>query len=588
MQLLYLWAEDYKCLSNANMNFCEYPRFNYITEENKLSQISEAKPSTTMFPLPFFDTNKKSNCIDNISAIVGSNGSGKTSVCSLLRDIFCNEYNEKKYILIFKIEDKFFYKSNIDHIRMHIKENLRIFNPTRNQFKIIYYSPFYSINHPFKDITYNPEYFIDASTSYKLKNDFEKYINPEASKSYANTIDMLRANDIMDYGRCISVLASLNHFYNIVDKNGNPYFKLGTTLPQKVYFYYDKNVFKFFEIEKEEDFKGLYNFYIKIQEKLSSPDNPKQYFIDKCCLAIFCSFSRDWLTHEFNRHFNNKISLIGENLNSLDLENKNITTIIKKVFNVLHDILDEINDKAVFTHICIDILNFIDYMAKIDSSHFEQDKLSLDIKNDTKTINWLYAQYQHIIEITGFGIFEFYPLQSSGELSELLIYARLFESMRSIITKRGLQDVLLFFDETEITLHPELQRHLILNICVFLQSFYNNIKFQIIFATHSPVILSDIPKTNVVFLEKREGETKSKIKVADINSFAGNIGEMYYENFFMQETIGALAKYEIKNVLELIKKNKEIELAEYIINSIGDELLKRVLQNKLEDRKWKK
>ena len=146
---------------------------------------------------------------------------------------------------------------------------------------------------------------------------------------------------------------------------------------------------------------------------------------------------------------------------------------------------------------------------------------------------------------------------------------------------------MLFFDEIEITLHPELQRQLIMNICTFLQSFYKDIKFQIIFATHSPVILSDIPKTNVMFLEKKEGEYKSRIRNADINSFAGNIGEMYYENFFMQETIGALAKYEIKNVLEFIK-NKENKQAEYIINSIGDELLKRVLQNKLEERKWKK
>ena len=100
MQLLYLWAEDYKCLSNANMNFCEYPRFYYNPEENSLNQISKSKPSTTMFPLPILDTKEKSNCIDNISVIVGSNGSGKTSVCSILRDIFCNEYNEKKYIII--------------------------------------------------------------------------------------------------------------------------------------------------------------------------------------------------------------------------------------------------------------------------------------------------------------------------------------------------------------------------------------------------------------------------------------------------------------------------------------------------------
>lgn len=596
MQLLYLWAEEYKCLSNANMNFCEYPRFNYNPEENLLNQISKSKPSTTMFPLPILDTKEKSDCIDNISAVVGSNGSGKTSVCSLLRDIFCNEYNEKKYIIIFKLTDKdpdsnadkeyTLYKTNIDNISINTKEDLRIFDPDNNKFKIIYYSPFYSTNHLFNIIPLNPDYFIDCSTSNKLTTDITTYIYPDSSKNYENTIDLLSANNYMDYSRCISVLTNLDHFYRKVDKDGNPLFKLGTTLPQKVHFYYDKNVFKFFDIEKKEDFPDLYEFYTKIQGNLSSLEIPKQYFIDKCSLAIFCSFSRVWFTHEFNRRFNNQISNICKRLNSINLDNKNLTEVIKEAFSILYEMLYEIRPKAVFTHTCKNILSFIEYLETIEASYFEPDRIILDIKEESKTIIWLYAQYQHIKEITGFVIFSFYPHPSSGEFSELLIYGRLFDAMSSLIRERDTQNVLLFFDEIEITLHPELQRQLIMNICTFLQSFYEDLKFQIIFATHSPVILSDIPKTNVMFLEKKEGEFKSKIKNADINSFAGNIGEMYYENFFMQETIGALAKYEIKNVLESIK-NKEFEHAEYIINSIGDELLKRVLQNKLEERKWK-
>ena len=395
---------------------------------------------------------------------------------------------------------------------------------------------------------------------------------------------MLDANNIIDYQKIISVLTHFKHFYEKTDKNGDPYFILGTTLPTKVYFKYDKNVFKFFEIEKKEDFPNLYNFFTRIQENLSSINNHKQYFIDMCSLAIFCSFSRDWLTHEFNRRFDNQIPNICERLNSISLENKNLIEIVKESFIIIHEILNGINPRAVVTHTCQSLLSFIEYLETIDDSHFELDKLNLDIKEDSPIINWLYALYQQIIEITGFGIFDLYPHQSPGEFSELLIYGRLFDAIGTL--KRETQNVLLFFDEIEITLHPDLQRQLILNICTFLQSFYEGIRFQIIFATHSPVILSDIPKTNVMFLEKKEGEFKSRIRNADINCFAGNIGEMYYENFFMQETIGALAKYEIKNILELIK-NKENKQAEYLINSIGDELLKRVLLNKVEEGKWK-
>ena len=122
---------------------------------------------------------------------------------------------------------------------------------------------------------------------------------------------------------------------------------------------------------------------------------------------------------------------------------------------------------------------------------------------------------------------------------------------------------------------------MILNLCAFLQAFYKELKFQIIFATHSPILLSDIPKSNVILLQKKEGDSFSVIKESENNTFACNIGEMFYDHFFMTETIGAFAKNEILKALELIKEGKRDE-AKCIIEYVGDDLFKEILTNKLD------
>ena len=117
------------------------------------------------------------------------------------------------------------------------------------------------------------------------------------------------------------------------------------------------------------------------------------------------------------------------------------------------------------------------------------------------------------------------------------------------------KDLILLLDECELFLHPEWQKKLI----VYLMKLFGRSEFkrQIILTSHSPFILSDLPKENVIFLEK--GEQKYPFK--DNQTFGANTHTLLSHGFFMKDGLmGEFAKgkiEEIKIFYELVKKIEE-------------------------------
>ncbi|PHQ65833.1 MAG: hypothetical protein COB99_01870, partial [Sulfurimonas sp.] len=72
MELVYLWVEDYKNIKKQGFNFS--PRFECeFDDETKELTIDEKKDYVSIFPDNI-----------NVTAIVGENGSGKSSIIKLL------------------------------------------------------------------------------------------------------------------------------------------------------------------------------------------------------------------------------------------------------------------------------------------------------------------------------------------------------------------------------------------------------------------------------------------------------------------------------------------------------------------------
>lgn len=99
----------------------------------------------------------------------------------------------------------------------------------------------------------------------------------------------------------------------------------------------------------------------------------------------------------------------------------------------------------------------------------------------------------------------------------------------------------VIFDEVELYFHPELQRSFMGLLLQALQNahFKNLHGINIILATHSPFLLSDIPHSNVLCL----GENTMSVE----GTLGANIIELLGNSFFLSSVIGNVASNEIRN-----------------------------------------
>jgi len=105
---------------------------------------------------------------------------------------------------------------------------------------------------------------------------------------------------------------------------------------------------------------------------------------------------------------------------------------------------------------------------------------------------------------------------------------------------------------------------------------------QIILTTHDPLTLSDIPKHNVIFLEKAE-EGKCRISSEVQKTFGANITDLLADSFFIKDgLIGNFAKSKINEIITWINENrnrteineKDLEHYQKVIELIDERVIK--------------
>ncbi len=140
----------------------------------------------------------------------------------------------------------------------------------------------------------------------------------------------------------------------------------------------------------------------------------------------------------------------------------------------------------------------------------------------------------------------------------------------------------LIFDEIELYFHPDLQRKFI----KYLIDSIGRIKLEritglnVLFATHSPFILSDIPASNILRLENGEPSTKESTQ-----TFGANIHELLANDFFLKDGfMGEFAKDKIEYVMSHLKPEKllgdtgKIIQIKEIIELIGEPIIQSRLK----------
>lgn len=590
MQLIYQWIDKYRSindnnlLNNLELNFHHKYRFKYDGKDKLEFEILEKTN--------YIDTYYKEN--QYYSMIVGKNGSGKSSIFEMLYNginisLDMKSRKEKirdKFIAIFLDEDKFlFYGFEING---------------QNE---IYVSRIESINKINLDIEYRE--YIDNLRILSINSDFGSLenieTNYEMSRERIKISDNIKKKDITTFLLDRQQAFENNSFMNsnmyesILNYSKNDfiqsfllnykYFKSiennDIELPQYVYFKFDippKNYYeyKFKKVinessEKIKDFlielsETLLDYYdsIKLSSELSIFQKIKAfyifYLIDKYLfytsdITVFSDtlLKIDIISRIKNIDFGNLDSFYLANLRDISFSPFGEFLILR---NIIID-LQNTHHKIIDNSIIINRLENQKYMKNLT--------LCVDSFKQIFTLGQVYLTY------------DFYPMLSSGHKQLFKTFNYILEGIEKF-KKDGdsyKKDVLILLDEPDIRLHYEWQRNYIKWLSIFLEQF-EDFNFHKIINTHSNLMLSDIPKENVIVLDRKDNKTS--VKNITSQTLAQNLFENLNNDFFLDKFIGGYIEDKIKNILE---KDDAITTNEKeLISNLGEKILRVSLEMK--------
>ena len=174
---------------------------------------------------------------------------------------------------------------------------------------------------------------------------------------------------------------------------------------------------------------------------------------------------------------------------------------------------------------------------------------------------------------------------SDGERVRVNIFSTIHRFLGENGELKNKKYVTLLFEEVEMFLHPEWSRTFLDDLLLELKD-YSEKQFKIIFASHSPFLLSDICSEGVIYLEKKARETV--VKEVEIKNFGANIIDLFKNTMFLESTFGKFATEKIKVIVDKIEKAEKYSdikhEVDFIIGEIGEKLISNKLKSMIESK----
>lgn len=191
---------------------------------------------------------------------------------------------------------------------------------------------------------------------------------------------------------------------------------------------------------------------------------------------------------------------------------------------------------------------------------------------------------------------------SSGErqfmhsLSYIIYHLNNLQSVKDGSYRVRYHNVNLIFDEAELYYHPNFQRKFISSLIKMLS--WSNINpniirgVNILVVTHSPFVLSDVPKCHTLYL--RDGMVDNDNHK---ETFCGNVHQLLGDNFFMDYSFGEVAKENVEEIIRLYNQKDEKDKQDsariqyknnqfkygYVASIIADDYLKRKVEEMMKE-----
>ena len=586
MELVYLWVEKYKNIHRQGFNFspkfnCEFKAEYEINEEYEVEIFKDNYELTIRdnqdYIPDFFGKNI------NITAIVGKNGSGKSSILKLIMMlIFYNKYdslsspeNEEEKELYGATETIFnslYYNSfciihtsegfkkiqfqdGIENI-IYNEESLKIKNLNSEEID------FFTIH-----FNYMLDTLYDGNQDLWIKSIYHKadsYETPLLLEPYKNNNDkQLIDLDVIEYLNNQNILRFYSTFEGkkiLVDffepnKISLLFGKITVKVLKQVkddYEFVDKNTYKL--VDKY--FKLISNSTIHkknkmfaIQTKIESLYDNSQYENINILYVAFKILSSNKelfdaeIYMELTKWIEDEIS--SDNLIPRDIlmDNHNFKELFKQKYKLENYEIRKIKSCIKFIEEDIEAKDtFINAMSQgmYERSYIEELKHILEFIPPWVDVEWFEDQ-KSIKSL------------SSGEKSFFTFIINLMYQAQNIESIEKYKTINLFLDETELGFHPQWQKEYLRRIVIALKIITTK-KVNLIFATHSPFLLSDIPKKNIIFL--KDGKLDNGTKHSQ--TFGANIHTLLSDSFFMDEGLmGEFAKGKINEIIDFYKEVEE-------------------------------
>lgn len=576
MELIFLWiGKEYRKIFDRQMAVFS-TKFDVNYSESKL-------------------TIKRKNCINvydqytsisELTAIVGDNGAGKTSLLRYIINVISNDaisvdFEIEKCMIGFYCPDKneiTVYKKN-EGIRIDcdcgcgVKINVIDFNGDLYKYlknlNVLYLSN--SVDCECKDsdnlfININARNFIETSNIY-----FRKKINmTRPINSNRRIFDaLLRGNDVIK----LEDFLYIKYFADISEKNlafcGKTYDKVELVVTP---FYY-KNL----DTDK---------MSIDIGEI-------KSHKISDC--YVIDILIKNLLFEILSNTKSRDIEIVKNRIRYF--EKVNDMFFLEYLKYTIYNFMETSVFSRQYSEYIIESIEFIKAFAEKYTSEMESEKYNMGsfeqeevltinvntlynlLKDNNNNLKLFPAKYFKILN------FNF----SSGERALLNFFAWInsINLITDDATFKINENYILIIDEIDLYAHPLWQRQLLSLLLEQLNNEYKDKHIQLIITTHSPIILSDVPKSNTIYIKKTENDSKILDKENIHETFAANIYDLYKNAFYLDNSyVGDLAKKFKDKIFE------DLNSAEYYrdetllrrIEIIGEPILKYKLKQAYEGK----
>ena len=618
MELIFFYINQSstKFIEAQGFNFS--PNYNFKVDCREGKYILEQESTKERLPRNFFDS---SDCISNITAIVGENGSGKTTLLNCLTK-FCGAVKEESYDAEYeayfmdeyeKIKQVAIYRDAGKLICYYNIENFENTTDIRCEF-------LYQDSYNLMEIVRNNAGFENISkislsnSMYALAGGVSTHVSISEISLNVNSLKVLKdifydkkcnnkescAGGYCEFQDILCQNKSITEFQSILDILYLQYIK-----KNKTDSIFANNINGNLTVNFQPFMKCLDDTFHGFDSERNKDNNLRPHYNAlkaKVCLTDVKLFKEDIF---YNLYVNLLFELITycrfDDYNGIAARDK------EKLVYYIKGLIEELSDdKGHYKNFFQEAFDEIsEYEQCLQSCKMEQCLLPLlDLGyTSRKEIEYGSSAYYRFLDLIKESVFDreySFVLKyinigglafSSGERALLNFFSWMylvpfFNKISNDVEESLRDNVLLLIDEIDLYCHPSWQQKLLRYLIEEIKVLYKGKSVQIIFTTHSPIVLSDMPKSNVIYLKRNEGKCFIDENDKHTETFGANIYKLFDDAFFLgrRGQIGEFSKEKIQLIIEKIHPyldeegntvypkltGKDIEQLEKEISLIGE------------------